>query len=261
MVSEYLNHIRTMPELDQLFEKDRQAAAQIAEVLLNQQSTTAIHTISEIHQIANVRIESDSSVASARIMANAEVCSVELLSTAEIAMLDIQKQDITASQSVEIMSSMVREIGHQTQKSVSKKAQAAIDSIQETAKESMKLISQNAKISIKQIERYVAETDLRVKECAGVARDKLEKEQMQSRTTEQTSISADTAATKVLNKAAEVSYILVKKVEEAINAINTLTDETLTGIKTSVLAAENLILQARDGSLSKIQDILAIKQN
>ena len=258
MTSDYLNRPKTLDELDALFAADRVAAAAIAETIINQEIATAISNVTEIHHIANARIQADSAVASAKIAADAEVCATELVSRAELAVLEIRSRaadtDITNDQ----VAAMISEIGYSTREEITNSASDAVGAIRQQAEAAIGRISDLAKNSIMEIRSSAEKYADRVRENAEIARRKLEERNRTDRLPENATDDAQEAAARVLQCSEETTKALHANVSSVIHDINALTGDILSMISESVAKAEARVLAARDKALASIQRVLDV---
>ncbi|MFT5539576.1 MAG: hypothetical protein ACI82H_001097 [Alphaproteobacteria bacterium] len=91
MTSSYLNHTRSIAELDVIIEKDRVAAALIVKVRLEENVILCIAKIDNTCEMSLARIVSESEIAAARIAANAEIAAARLGARFEIIQSEITK--------------------------------------------------------------------------------------------------------------------------------------------------------------------------
>jgi len=131
MVSDYLKHTHSLEELDDLFERDRLAAAKVAAAVLKHEVQVAVTNISEINQVANARIVANSQVASAKMMTNAEVVATQLTAKAELAILEIRQHTTTDGAAEEAQSGMISEISRIATDDISDSAKKSIKDIQD----------------------------------------------------------------------------------------------------------------------------------
>lgn len=257
MVSEYLNQIRSVEELDKIIEHDREVAAKIAKTVFNREVSSAIANISEINQIANARIMADSQVASAKMMSDAEVISTLILSKAELAALEVQQQltiDPVASPS---RHDMIVEIGRNTHKLISKTTIQSVEDIHREAKAAIDQLQENATKAIEDIHSLADEVAAKVEKNAQIATKVLRDQKAQDRTQEDVIQNAETQAQAILDDAARSSAELRKAKDRAISDLNIFVDKATHEIQQAVQASERRILTSRDSALALIDELIA----
>ncbi len=243
-------------QLDELFEKDRIAAAAITETVMTQEISTAISNITEINQIANARIQADSAVASAKIAADAEVCATELAAKAEMALLQIQATISERQLDPDLLTSMITEVCHHASEEISSGTEQTIAAIKRQAEAAIGQISNHTKNSINDIKSLADDYANRVRENAKIARRKFLKEKEAGRTKSEAQEDADEAAKTVLDFSHKTIETLHNKVSTAVKEIQALTAMVLEEISNTVSNAEARIYGARDRALASIQDLL-----
>jgi len=256
MAKNYRNKNLSFDQLDELFEKDRIAAAAVAETVMLQEISTAISNITEINQIANARIQADSAVASAKIAADAEVCATELAAKAEMTILQIQSTTSEQQLDPELLTSMITEVGHHASEEISTGAEQTIAAIKRQAEAAIGQISSHAKNSINDIKSLADDYAKRVRENAEIARRKLLQEKEAGHTESEAQEDADEAAKTVLDFSLKTIETLHNKVSAAVKEIDALTTMVLEEISNSVSSAEARIYEARDRALASIKDLL-----
>ncbi|NQV99930.1 MAG: hypothetical protein HQ483_09565 [Rhodospirillales bacterium] len=260
MVSEYLNHTRSILELDRLFEKDRKAAGAIAEIVFSQDISAAILTVSDITEVTNSRILADTQVASAKIAASAEVHATALLASAQTMRLKIQNQEWSDPTRREIDSSIVTELARRTEMEIKSSSRTAIDQINAGARAAIVQITENAKKSVEDIESITGVISDEIKENARIALAKLQDAQQSSRTPEAIAGAAEKAATEITDHATSASLSLTEFVKETVAGMTKSADAAILLISETVSRASERIVAARDKALEHVKDTLATRQ-
>lgn len=256
MVSEYLEHNRTIEELDALFEQDRIAAAKIAVVALNHEVTTAVTNISEIHQVANARIFADGQIASAKLMTDAEITATHLIAKAELAVIDVRMRDQNSTKLSDLHVAMISEIGRTTAEGISQNAQESIQAIQNDAAEAIALLKQNASNAISMIQNLSTEISQRIDLSAKRAQEKLEQSKLHHRTAEELIVEAESQKALIAEAAKASSQDLQRCVEDSISNLHAATDAASAAISEAVTTSRQRILAARDKALVRIYEIV-----
>lgn len=257
MVSDYLNQIRSIEELDKIIEHDREVAAKIAKTVFKREVNSAITNISEIIQIANARILADSQVASAKMMSDAEVMSTLILSKAELAALEVQQQLITEPDDFTSMHEKIVEIGRNTGTLISKTTSQSVEAIHREAKAAIDQLQENAAKAIEEIHSLADEVAAKVEENAQIATDVLRKQKAHDRTLEDVIQNAEIQAQVILDDAARSSAELHKVKDKAIADLKFFVDKATLEIQGAEKASERRILAARDQALAHIKEVIA----
>lgn len=252
----YESRIPSADELDALFDADRLAAATIAETVMMQQISSAVSNITEINQVANVRIQADCAVASARISADAEVCAAELVAQAEMALMQIRATMAGRRLDPEKLTSMVTEIGRSSREVIASGAEETISAIKRQAESAIEQITGHARTSIEDIKALADEYADRVRVNAEIARRRLQQQEELNSTPKEEDREADDAAESVLKVSSTTTKTLKSKVAAAIHEINTLTAKILEEIAETVEVAESRIHAARDRALAAIRELV-----
>lgn len=257
MVSDYLNQTRSLKELDALLEKDRLAAATLAELVFNQQVTSAIHNISEVNLVANARIRADCMVTTAKLASDAEICAAQLSANAEIAITEIQKFDAQSKEDRAAIGAAIQEMGQSALSEISTTASSAVDVIKREAEQAIKKISENAKASIEQIQVFASGVEANVLKTAMETKAKLDATKLGPRTPESAVLMAKAAAEKVTTMATVTTGKLKERLETAVQEINSAVDDSLNAVQEIVTNVEARIFDARDSAAQRLQEFLA----
>ncbi len=258
MTSDYLDQTRSLDELDAFFEKDRQAAVELAEVVFSQEVAAAIRTIADINEVANARILADTQVSSAKIASSAEVHATALLAAAELLRLKIQNRKMSEPTRGEIDSSVVSEFTRVAEGEIKGTSRSAVEQINAEARLAIAKISENAKEAISQINNIATKISNQVHENARIAKGKLQEAQKSPRTPESVAIEAEKAAVKISAHAVAASESLMGVVKETIDAMMKSADVAVGVISKTVKEATERIVDARDKALKRIHGFLTL---
>jgi hypothetical protein len=260
MVSEYLKQNKQIVELDALYAANLSAAASVTALLMSQQFSMAISSITEITQIANARIQADCTVASARIESNSQVCVTEIAAKAEMAMLKIQTLEAHEMLSQEQIGSMVDQIGYAARQEISMSAANSIELIKTQAESSLKEIANHTNSSIDKIRSMAEVTAEQTSKDAKLAKTKLDESKKYERTGEEIKEEAEKAIQLVLDFNSETTLKLRDKASTAIKELNSLSNGLLSEISDVVAMSEGFILSRRDEALVRIDNLIKHKQ-
>lgn len=261
MVSGYLNRTRSLEELDALFEKDRQAAVKLAEIVFSQEVAVAVRAVADINEISNARIQADAQIASAKLASSAEVHATTLLAAAETLRLSIQRHELTDKKSDEIDSSIVSELAAKTGEQIQNTSRSAIEQIKAEAQAAVAQISENSKRSIAEIRAICENIKSQIDDNARLAEAKLRESKNYSRTPESVVFDAEKAAQHVMNQAASATQTLQVVLTDTTDKMTQLADAACASISATVSSATERVLHARDKALARINEILALRQS
>lgn len=254
MVSEYLNHTRSLEELDALFERDRKLAAVAVSKLFQHEISVAVSNISEIHRVAQARVLADSQVASAAIMSAAEVKAAHLLADAQKAKLKSLMRDYDTGHLDKDSPDEIDFIRTKVTTNLSKTASDAIAEIESAAEESIKSLKETASDAINQIEALAKDVENAVKNNARLANEKIEMAKSKPRTPEEATENAKEAAAMIVDSAKEASASLQQLTHESIQSLHGITSQAVETIKMSADNARKRL----NSMLSTALKILAV---
>lgn len=258
MVSEYLNQTRSLEQLDALFERDRQAAVEFAEVSFNQEVTAAIRTVTDINEITNARILANAQVASATISSNAEVHAVALLASADTLRQTIQHRASSDNKARVTESSIASELSRVAQTEIKTAANSALRLIHGMSVAAITEVTGNTKETIADIQGVVVEAITQIERHCAIAKKKLSEAQSSERTSADIADAAEQAANKIVLHSTSASQALGAAVSKSMDQKNVVANAALENISKSVESATHRIKDARDKALKRIDEILSI---
>jgi hypothetical protein len=241
MISEYLQHTRSIAELDELFDKDKQLAAIAASMFFQHEIKIALSSINEIQQIAQAQILADCQVASATLMSDAEVRSAQLLADAQKAKLKAVMRGYDASYTDKGILEEIEVILSTTSSALSHTAKEAIEKIERTAQQAVEGLKKTAEGAIESISELSEGVQAFVDENKALALKKLKHQKEHTRTPEDVVKDAEEAADKVIVGAKNASIALGDLTKKAIAELKGITDGAVDTInKSSDIAKEKL---------------------
>jgi uncharacterized protein YoxC len=268
MVSEYLNHTRSLEELDQLFADNRLAAAQTVQSNFQIEVSKAIVNIGEINQVASARIMADSQVASAKIMADAEVVATSLLAKAEVAAFRSQGTFVAESAPVPESARIERpEPSSDTQiktivttanHEIQSFSTDAIEKIRTEAAEAIDRIKTHANGAIQDIRTLVADVADKTEADVKTAQSILAEQKDMPRSTAEATKNAEIAAEKLSSQTRKNSRDLKQIVDASVKEIRKQADLSIPEVMRITTSVEARILARRDEAMSRVEKILEI---
>ena len=249
--------IHSVDDLDKRIESDRRVAAILFESSYSEQVIAGIKAISEINQIANARIQTDTRVAAARIASQAEVTCIELLSTAELTALKIYQLKDGTSNAIKIdKKKIISANGNEALLEIEKGCSQSIEDIKKYGDIALTQISENMDSATAKIQSHVAEVKSQVEKNEVIANDKLKKSKTEERTYKTAENDGEKAKVKFAAFAKEAANQLFKMSSYAIADINKMSQSALEEISTVVMKAETKIKKTKDFALSHLRHIL-----
>lgn len=251
MVSEYLKHVRSLEELYDIFDRDRVAAARIAEAVFNTEVGTAIASISEVSQVVGAKVLAGSQVAAAKMLIDAEVAATRLLADAEMTATELARRvrAAEAQEFVEVVHDMILEIGRMSAEKLSESAKDAIAAIERDASEAIARLKDSGVEAIKAIQSLADGISRKTAADAEEAAARLGTFRQHQRSLEEVKSEKNVAAQIIVAAAEASSATLRQAVEAAFARINAITTEA---IHAASMMAGRRIEEARLKALARI---------
>lgn len=260
MVSEYLKHVRSLEELDQLFADNRIAAAKAAESNFKFEVSRAIVSIGEINQVASARITADSQVASAKIMADAEVISTSLLAKAEVAVFRTQHpitpENIGDGAYPQSANRHIETIVNEANQEIREFSSNAIEQIRKESSDAIDRIKTHATGAIEDIKTLVNEVAEKTKADAEKAALLLAEQKEMPRNKDEIIVAAEGAASELASQTQQNLQDLRDMLDASIREITRQADLSVREIMAITKSIENRILARRDEAIGRIDQIM-----
>jgi hypothetical protein len=263
MVSDYLNHSRSIEELDELFKQDRITAALVAEAAFKNTVIVGKAGVSEAQQVASARILADTQVATAKITVDAYVTSKLLATSADATMLDIQeklKSENAKNTDHEKLHDMVAAVGDRKSTEISEYAALSIKRIESEAQGAVERIRSLGAEAIHSLDSIAASIQKQILVNSENAKLKLDEEKLLVRVCKDTIEDAEDAAAKVENERVNFTKQVLDAVEHSIEEINSLADKATSDIRACVEGAELNVSNARKAALNSVAEIVDFMQ-
>jgi len=258
MVNNSLNRTTSLAELHALIDRDRAAAAALAEATFHNDVNIAISTISEINAVAGARVSADTQVATAKIQIDAEVAATRLSADAQMAIARYKQHVESQPTAVphEVVAAMVRQIGDSHSAQLSQQAEKAIDAIKRDAMAAIAKLKEIGNSAIDEIHDLAATVASNVERDADVAAEKLRAFRLQAHSKRETIEEADSAARKIEAAATLSAAALRKAVDAAIKSIRDVADGASRDIENAAKTATERISAARESALGTIRVVV-----
>ena len=258
MSSGYLDQGRSLEELYALMDRDRVAAARLAQSVFAADVDAALAGIVEISSVASARVMADTQVASAKLLIDAEVAATRLSVGAELAISEYRRHvlDSDSADSPEVVEAMIAEIGRVHSEHLSDSARQSIEAIQRDADAAIARLQEVGVAAIADIRDLATTLSLRTQAEAAKACERLKTYRQHPHTQEEV-VAAEDEAVQLLADAAEVSaHALRDGAAAALRNIHGITDEACANIRSAAIAAQTRIEATREKALARLRQVV-----
>lgn len=258
MPSRDLDQNRSLEELYGLMDRDRAAAARLAEAAFKADVDAALAGIVEISAVAGARVMADTQVASAKLLIDAEVAATRLSVGAEIAISEYRRHvlDSESGEPPEVVEAMIADIGRIHSEHMSDSARLSIEAIQRDADAAIAKLKEVGDTAIGEIRDLATSLSLRTQANAAVASEKLKAYRQHPHTEEDAAAEEDAASRMVVDAAEAAAIALRQGAEEALGQIHRITDEACANIRAAALVAQGRIEATREKALARLRQVV-----
>ena len=258
MNSSQIDRPRSLEDLYELIERDRVAAAALAEIAFANDAALAISSISEISSVACAKVLADTQVASAKALIDAEVSVARLSAGAGVAVAEYKRHVQEHPQSVPLttVAGMVGQICDKHVEEIQLGGRQSIETIERDAQLAIAKLKEIGNAAIQEIRGLEHAISAQIEQDAAMAAERLRAFREKPHTPEEVMAEAENAARKVEAAASQAISQLHHGVDEAIRNIQATTDEACRQILAAAEAACKRLTLAQEKALGTIRTVV-----
>jgi hypothetical protein len=241
-----------LEEIYALIDKDRAAAAKVAQARFHSMVETGIAAIVSLEAIAGTRVQTDSRIASANVLIKAELAAARLLAEAKAQASRWANQAVT--QTKHVVEAALTEIGKQTSLRLIAATREAVEMIQQDAEAAIQVLKETRVIAVRDARALAAGAAEQTRREAMLAAEKWKEGREDAHTA--AACDGDDVALIVITAAEVAAAKFQEAMKATLDNINAVTDAACLAVQDAALASKMKIEEGVARASAQLQETL-----